>query len=86
MPNIFLFDNFFEKSGIFGENCEKQFCGRIRQFFREREASCAKNGGSLFFFFFFITNENRIFYYLAVSSKEVVIFKENGKKLFWGPI
>ncbi len=36
MLNIFLFDNFFEKSCIFRENSKKLFRGRIWQFFRER--------------------------------------------------
>ncbi len=42
MPNIFLFNNFFGKSSIFRENCEKLFSGHIRWFFSERRRLAPK--------------------------------------------
>ncbi len=52
MLNIFLFNNFFEKSSIFRENCEKLFWRCIRQFFRGRRRLAPKINIT-----FFITNE-----------------------------
>ncbi len=44
--NIFSFNNFFEKSNIFGENRGKNFGGPI---FQEKGSSYAKNEYKLFY-------------------------------------
>ncbi len=65
MANIFLFDNFFEKSSILWENCEKLFRQHIWQFFRKRRRLVPKINTT----FFLSQMRYRIFYYLTVSSK-----------------
>ncbi len=80
MLNIFLFNNFFEKSSIFWENREKLFWEHIWQFFRERRRLAPKSNIT-----FFITNEvmnsllfNRFF-------QKSCIFWKNSKRPFLGP-
>ncbi len=77
----FLFNNFFEKSSIFGENREKLFRGHIWQLFRKRRRLAPKINIT-----FLSQMRYWIFYYLAVfSKKKSCIFWENGKKQFLGP-
>ncbi len=81
MLNIFLFDNFFEKSCIFWENRKKLFWGRIWQFVRERRRLTPKINVT-----FLSQMRYWIFYYLAVfSKKKNCIFWENSEKPFLGP-
>ncbi len=80
MLNIFLFNNFFEKSCIFRENRKKLFRGRIWQFFRERRHLMPKINIT-----FFITNEVSNILSHTNFFQKCVIFWENARKPFLGP-
>ncbi len=80
MLNIFLFDNFFEKSRIFRENRKKLFWGRIRQFFREKRRLPPKINTT-----FFIINEVSHILLFTNFFQKCVIFWENARKPFLGP-
>ncbi len=80
MRNIFLFDNFFEKSCIFRENRKKLFWGRIWQFFKERRSLMPKINIT-----FFITNEVSNILLFTNFFQKSVIFWENARKPFLGP-
>ncbi len=64
--NIFLFNNFFEKSCIFRKNRKKMFWGCIWQFFRDRRCLTPKINIT-----FLSQMRYRIFYYLPIFSKNV---------------
>ncbi len=64
MRNIFLFNNFFEKSCIFRENRKKLFCGRIWQFFRKIRRLTPKINIT-----FLSQMRYRIFYYYQLFPK-----------------
>ncbi len=66
MPNICLFNNFFENSCIFRENRKKLFWGRIWQLFRGRRGLTPKINIT-----FLSRMRYRIFYYLLIFSKNV---------------
>ncbi len=66
MLNIFLFDNFFEKSCTFRENRKKLFRRRIWKFFRERRRLTLKINITFFFI-----HKWGIEYYLLIFSKNV---------------
>ncbi len=80
MLNIFLCDNFFEKSSIFWEKRAKLFWEHIWQFFRERRRLALKINVT-----FFITNEIPNILLFSSFFKKSCIFWENGKNHFWGP-
>ncbi len=66
MLNIFVFNNFFEKSCIFIENRKKLFWGSIWQFFRERRRLTLKINIT-----FLSQMKYWIFYYLPIFSENV---------------
>ncbi len=79
MLNIFLFNNFFEKSCIFRENRKKLFWGRIWLFFRERRRLTPKINIT-----FFITNEAlNILLFINFFQKCIAENRFWGPSLFW---
>ncbi len=80
MLNIFLFNNFFEKSCIFRENRKKLFWGRIWQFFRDSRRLTRKINIT-----FFITNEVLNILLFTNFFQRSVIFWENARKPFLEP-
>ncbi len=79
MLNIFLFNNFFVKSSIFWENCEKQFWKHLRQFFRERRRLASKFNATFFYL-------NKVLNTVLFISffKKGCIFWENRKAIVSG--